>query len=432
MIAHAPSNARPSGLPSGRSLAIGQALDRLAYASVWVFVFDLPWGENVPMMAGFVLGSWLGFLVAGIGALRTMTLQRARKPSPFHYLMMALAGWSALSVLWTQDWGTTVSRGATYLQLLVIVWLIWELAVTQARVIGLLQAYVFGALLASGLTIYNFMMGYTVAQQAAALGKIEWETSRYSIYGINANDLGLILALSVPIIFYLLVSSRGRLVKLLCWVQLVAGFTAIMLTGSRGSVVAATAGLAMFPLTTRWQSRSQRFISAIAGVGLLACGAYFVPQSSWLRIFEFGSELSEGTLTHRTVLWAAGLDAFRIHPFLGVGSGAYGFTILRVADFSYKTGSAANAVAHNTFLSVLVELGVVGALLLFLLLATMLYCAIRMRYLERCLWISLLLTWTIGVSALTWEYRKPTWLLFSLLAAHVYSRRETEQIAHMS
>jgi hypothetical protein len=42
------------------------------------------------------------------------------------------------------------------------------------------------------------------------------------------------------------------------------------------------------------------------------------------------------------------------------------------------------------------------------------------------------LTWTIGVSALTWEYRKPTWLLFGLLAAHVYSRRETEQIAHMS
>jgi O-antigen ligase len=170
----------------------------------------------------------------------------------------------------------------------------------------------------------------------------------------------------------------------------------------------------------------------IAGVGLLACGAYLVPQSAWLRIFQFGSELSEGTLTHRTVLWAAGLDAFRNHPFLGVGSGAYGLTILRVADFSYKTGDAANAVAHNTFLSVLVELGVVGALLLFMLLASMVYSAIRMRYLERCLWIVLMLTWMIGVSALTWEYRKPTWLLFSLLAAHAYSRRESGQIPRLS
>ena len=118
--------------------------------------------------------------------------------------------------------------------------------------------------------------------------------------------------------------------------------------------------------------------------------------------------------------------------FLGVGSGAYGFTILKVADFSYMQGRAANAVAHNTFLSVLVELGVVGAALLLALLASMLYCAIRMRYLERCLWISLLLTWMIGVSALTWEYHKPTWLLFGLLTAHVYSRPATKQIAHRS
>jgi hypothetical protein len=38
--------------------------------------------------------------------------------------------------------------------------------------------------------------------------------------------------------------------------------------------------------------------------------------------------------------------------------------------------------------------------------------------------MTLLLTWTVGVSALTWEYRKPTWFLFSLLTAHVYSRRQ--------
>jgi hypothetical protein len=58
------------------------------------------------------------------------------------------------------------------------------------------------------------------------------------------------------------------------------------------------------------------------------------------------------------------------------------------------------------------------------LLAGFFYCASRMRHLERCLWLTLMLTWTIGVSALTWEYRKPTWLLFGLLAAHAFSRAE--------
>jgi O-antigen ligase len=84
--------------------------------------------------------------------------------------------------------------------------------------------------------------------------------------------------------------------------------------------------------------------------------------------------------------------------------------------------------AHNTFLSVLVELGIVGALLLFALLASVLCSALRAGYLERCLWITLLLTWTVGVSALTWEYRKPTWLLFGLAAAHAYARRRDEPV----
>jgi hypothetical protein len=62
-------------------------------------------------------------------------------------------------------------------------------------------------------------------------------------------------------------------------------------------------------------------------------------------------------------------------------------------------------------------------LLLFALLASILYSALRMQYPQRCLWFTLLLTWTVGVSALTWEYRKPTWLLFGLVAVHAFSRR---------
>jgi len=77
--------------------------------------------------------------------------------------------------------------GRTYLQLLVMAWVdLGKWQSRQARVLGLLQAYITGALFSSGITIYNFMTGHTAAQQAASWGKIEWETSRYSIYGINA------------------------------------------------------------------------------------------------------------------------------------------------------------------------------------------------------------------------------------------------------
>jgi O-antigen ligase len=420
MTAHVPMTAPPLGLASS-SAGIESALDRIAYVVLCAFVFDLPWGEYVPQLGGLVLGSWIGLLAVGVLALRTAVTWRLRILSPLHYWMLSLAAWSALSILWTVDWDSTVARVGTYLQVLTMVWLIWELAVTEGRVVGLLQAYVCGALVASIGTIYNFMTGVTAAQLASTIpGRVAWETYRYSFAYVNEDDLGLVLALSIPMVFYLLVSRKGSLLKLLCWLQLVVGVTAILLTASRGALVAAIAGLAMLPLTVFRLPRWQRVVSLTAIACLLACSLYVIPESSWARILQFAQEISGGTLTHRTVLWAAGVETFRDHAFLGVGAGAYGPAILRVVDNA--------APAHNTFLSILVELGVVGALLLFALLASILYSALQVQYLERCLWITLLLTWTVGVSALTWEYRKPTWLLFGLAPAHAYARRREEPV----
>ena len=422
-----PAPAWPRNAETSSAAGIGSGLERLGFIFLCALTFVLPWGESIPMLGSAVLASWLGLATLGTVALRTCVTRRIRKPSPLHYWMLAFALWSIVSVLWTVDWDSTVTRAGTYLQLLILVWLIWESAPNETRVAGLLQAYVLGALMSSGLTIYNFVIGRTAAQLAANLGRDVWETSRYSIAGINANDLGLVLAISMPMAFYLAVSSKGPAVKLLCWLQVVAGMTAILLTGSRGSLLAALVSLTMLPLIASRLPLSQRLVSSAACVALVACALYLVPRASWSRILEFGSEISNGTLTHRTLLWTAGLDAFRDRAFLGVGAGAYGIAMIKSADFSYITGNAANGVAHNTFLSVLVELGVVGALLLVGFLAALLYCALRMRYVERCLWITLLSTWAVGAFALTWEYRKPTWLLFGLLAAHAFSRKSVRQ-----
>jgi O-antigen ligase len=401
-------------------------LDRIAYIVLCAFVFDMPWGEYVPQLGGLVLSTWIGLLAVGVMALRTAVSGRRRILSLLHYWMLGLAAWSALSIFWTVDWGSTVTRVGTYLQLLTVVWLIWELAVTEERVVGLLQAYVFGALVTSVGTFYNFMAGHTAAQFAATIpGKVVWETYRYSFAYLNEDDLGLVVALSIPMVFYLLASRKGLLVELLCWLQLGAGFCSILLSGSRGALLAAVSALIMYPLILSRLPRWQKYASPVACVALLAGGAYLVPQSLWSRIFEFGyRELAAGTLTHRTVLWAAGLEAFRDHPFLGIGAGAYGPAILRAVDIPYP--------AHNSFISVLVELGVIGALLVFALLANFFHCAKRMRYLERCLWMTLLMTWTVGVSSLTWEYRKPTWFLFGLLTAHGYSRRQENRAVAVS
>ncbi len=151
---------------------------------------------------------------------------------------------------------------------------------------------------------------------------------------------------------------------------------------------------------------------------MAAAGLYFVPAETWERLSTIGAAITHGTLTHRTSIWAAGIDVFRHHALLGVGAGAYGTSVRSLLDIPY--------VSHNLFLSVLVELGVVGALILLVLLSTLFYCASQLPKLERRFWTVLLLSWMVGVSSLTWEYRKPTWILFGLLATE-YTFTQTKR-----
>src|SRR5258708_7276134 len=289
MTAHVSVTAQPLGLASSSSAGIESALDRIAYVVLCAFVFDLPWGEYVPSLGGLVLGTWIGLVEVGVVARGTAVTWRRRILSPLHYWMLSLVAWSALSIFWTVDWDSTVIRVGTYVQVLTMVWLIWELAVTEGRVVGLLQTYVFGALVASIGTIYNFVTGVTAAQLAGTIpGKVVWETYRYSFAYLNEDDLGLVLALSISMVFYLLVSRKGFLVKLLCWLQLVSGVAALLLTASRGALLAAIPGVAMLPLTMFRLPRWQRVVSLAATACLSACSLYLVPGSSWARILQFG------------------------------------------------------------------------------------------------------------------------------------------------
>ena len=394
------------------SYAIGCALDRIAFASLCLFVFMIPWEEASPLVGGFVIGRWIGLLTFGVLVLRIAATGRLRKLSVPHGLMLGLVAWAALSILWTMDQDTTITRLGTYAQLLLAVWMIWELAVAEDRVARLLEAFVWGASVLSVSTIVNFIRGRQAADLWAEHGLTRWREARYTVYGLNENDLGLILALSLPMTLYLLTRRKGTPALLSGWVQIGLCLTSIFLSGSRGAVIATMVALLMLPLVMYRLQRWMRFALVLACAGGLACGTFLIPDGTWRRILSAGSEVSQGTMTHRTLLWEAGLDAFRDRAFTGVGAGAYGAAVLRAVDMPY--------VAHNTFLSVLVELGVAGALLYLALLASLSYSALRMPYLEKCLWTILMLTWAVGVLALTWDYYKPTWFLFGLLTAQAY------------
>ena len=86
--------------------------------------------------------------------------------------------------------------------------------------------------------------------------------------------------------------------------------------------LAGLAALALVPWTFARLTQSQR-VATILIVAVLVCsGLIFVPASSWKRLSTIPKEFAWGTLDERTVVWQAGWEVFREHPFRGVGAGA--------------------------------------------------------------------------------------------------------------
>lgn len=86
-------------------------------------------------------------------------------------------------------------------------------------------------------------------------------------------------------------------------------------------------------------------------------------------------------------------------------------------------------MAHNSFLSVLVELGLVGFALFGIILTIAGFGALRQpTKWDTIFWLTVLLTWVICVSALTYEYRKATWLLLSLVVASAALTNHRDEI----
>jgi len=165
--------------------------------------------------------------------------------------------------------------------------------------------------------------------------------------------------------------------------------------------------------TWRESDRSHKISSLMLFGLLLAGGLWLAPHASRQRLATLPREAMQGSLHGRTRIWKTGARVFRGHPVLGVGAGAYPEAVRPWLGVPALAGH--QYVAHNTFLSVLVESGLIGFALFALLLGALAAFVWIMPSAERGLWSVMLAVWALGTMTLTWEHRKPGWLLFALI-----------------
>jgi O-antigen ligase len=397
-------------------------LGKIAFASLWLLVFAIPWEDAITIADFGTTARLIGMLAGGLGILAIVERGRVRRLSLAHIIMALFVALAAVSYLWSLYPEGTQEQAFSYIQLLAMAWLIWELSPRAREQRRLMQAYLLGTCVSGIDTLYRYLSHQESAYQ------------RYAGARLDANDLGLIMALSIPVSYYLLIESKGKIVCVYI-LQLVLAGTTILLTASRGAALATLVAVAIVPLTHARLTTRQR-IAVLLTVSLLAYGALaFVPSTSWDRLSTVPNEFAQGTLTGRTVIWKAGWELFRAHPFLGIGANAFRLIVSRVLAEPIhpdEYGRAPAPPAHNTFLSVLVEQGVIGLTLFCALLGVLALSLRALPPFQQKLWIVCLGVWVVGVSSLTWEMRKPTWFFFGLLMAQCGSmaqRRQTQRYA---
>lgn len=368
----------------------------VAFRLSLILIFVTAW-ENMVLFEGLgTVSRATGFLVAAFWAFTIVVTGRFRKPDLFHVAVCLFMLWNVMSAFWSLDVEETVVRIQTLFQLLVLVWILWDLYTTPAALKAGLQAYVLGAYVSIGSTIVNYLMSK--------------ETSylRYAAAGFDPNDLGVMLALGIPVAWHLALSDGNstmtQVLRLVNYAYLPAATLAIMLTASRGALLAA---LPAFLFVIRSLTRLNLFPRVLISMALAA--ALFalqplVPQSSFQRLGTIGTSITAGSLGDRVYIWQEGIVVFSEHPLSGIGSGAF------------RAAVESGTVAHNVFLSVLAEVGIVGFVLFVLILAMTIYQAMHQPKWDARFWLTILLVWALGAFSLTWEHRKPTWLFLGLAA----------------
>ena len=417
------------GVVTGASPALG-----IVVAAGLVFVLVVMWDLALGVCL-FVLVAFLDVVSAnqnlsvtkGVGALlaaswlATMAVRRGSARSLISEVpwltaaLVAFIAWSALSLLWagspSQALYSTERYGLDALLIPIVFWAVRE----RRQVFWVFGVFVVGALLSVlwGITQAKVTGGVAAAQ----VGRLSGAT-------VDANELATLLMVctvfAVALVIVLRRASGARTLALLAAIGAAAAFFA---TFSRGGLVA----LAVVILAACvYAGRRRRAVVAVV-LGMLLVGVVFLSVSGGGAAQRLTTDTSSG----RTDIWTVGLRMVRAHPIVGVGSGNYAVAephylltspgLIKYTDFIIKTPYP----AHNIYLQVLVEMGVIGLALFLAVIVLSIHAAVKavrmfgasgdrsLEILGRALVIAI-----VGMLAADFfvsdNYSKQLWLLLAL------------------
>ena len=235
-------------------------------------------------------------------------------------------------------------------------------------------------LLVRTITVFGFLLAILgLSQSFTSPTKVYWfrELNQSTAFGpfINrhhfAGYMELTIALPLGLLFAGAVDKEKRIIYLF-----VAGLmgVALVMTASRGGIISLVAEIFFLMIVTAiWRKPSERrrksahrFKHVLGRLGMT--GALLV--GLFLGVVLLGGEFSiarfidtvntDDPTTGRAHFWSVTLDIIKAHPYMGTGLGAFGVIYTR---YDTRNGLYRLEQAHNDYLQVLSDAGIIGAVL---------------------------------------------------------------------
>lgn len=148
--------------------------------------------------------------------------------------------------------------------------------------------------------------------------------------------------------------------KLLYYVSMFAIFYALILSSKRAPFIAAIFAMIFTYVISKKKNVVKRILTiclvSIVGIALFGVMVNTIPGLSTITDkFVNSQNSSGGLLSGRTTLWSLAFDMIKEKPIVGQGYGSYYFISSDSKAISYS--------AHNNYLQIMAELGLVGLLL---------------------------------------------------------------------
>lgn len=261
------------------------------------------------------------------------------------YLFLGL-----LSFLWTSLLSYSMLQWAMIFEALAFSWFFYQLVVFYNRISDNHARF---SLLFGRATLFiciAFLLGLFLEPSTFYRQTHGGEVSRLGGFIINPNELGMLAVLGAVMGYIELLGRRQWGLNALV---IVASVAVLLLTQSRSSLGAFLLVSALFVLRTK--NVKLIFMAGVAATIAIP----FLVQT----IIVKGGDIEEVmSMTGRLPFWKDLIvDGFSKEPLLG-----YGFMCISYTDYFDSIHSYSAKMTHNTFVQVLLNLGLVGAIVCFL------------------------------------------------------------------